>query len=88
MSQTGANIHQGKMFNQMEDESFSEMKLFTNTKEWISYCAPHQSLSNESIWSPVLSLEGWMLNVPDKIGVTPGPRQTEMSTEPTPISTA
>lgn len=33
MSQTGANIHQGKMFNQMEDESFSEMKLFTNTKE-------------------------------------------------------
>ena len=34
------------------------------------------------------SVEGWMLNVLDKIGVTPGPRQTEMSTEPTPISTA
>ena len=33
MSQTGANIQQGKMFNQMEDKSFSEMKLFTNTKE-------------------------------------------------------
>ena len=28
-----ANIQQGKMFNQMEDKSFSEMKLFTNTKE-------------------------------------------------------
>lgn len=55
MSQTGANIQQGKMFNQMEDKSFSEMKLFTNTKEWISYCAPHQSLSNESIWSSVQS---------------------------------
>ena len=28
-----SNIQQGKMFNQMEDKSFSEMKLFTNTKE-------------------------------------------------------
>ena len=57
-----------KMFNQRE--SFRQMKLFTSTKEWISYCDPHQSLSNEYL---VLSnsLEGWMLNVPDKIRVTP-----------------